>query len=78
MTSLETILSYFTHTTNVTSKGKLKRSQNQNNEVKVNKNQEDISNTYSQDEEGKLVKRKLDAEKARKKTRGPYRKSHVI
>ena len=61
----------------MTSKGKLNRAQNQNNKVKVNKNQEGISNTYSQDEEGKLVKRKLEAEKARKRTQGPYRKSHV-
>jgi hypothetical protein len=61
----------------VTSKGELDRAQNQNNEIKVNKNQVGTSNAYSQVEEGKLVKRKLEAEKARKRTRGPYRKSHI-
>jgi hypothetical protein len=77
MTSLETILSYFTRTTIVTRKGKLNRAQIQNNKVKVIKNQEGNSNTRAQDEEDRFVKRKLEAEKARKRTRGPYRKSHV-
>jgi hypothetical protein len=61
----------------VTRKGKLNRAQIQNNKVKVIKNQEGNSNTRAQDEEDRFVKRKLEAEKARKRTRGPYRKSHV-
>jgi len=45
--------------------------------MNTRKNQKGISNINSLDEEGELIKRKLEAEKARKRTRGPYRKSHV-
>jgi hypothetical protein len=31
----------------------------------------------SLDEETELIRRKLEGEKARKRTRGPYRKSHI-
>ena len=62
---------------NVTSKGKLKRAKNLNDEINTKKNNKGISNINSLDEESELIKRKLEAEKARKRTRGPYRKSHV-
>ncbi|HEU4469320.1 MAG TPA: hypothetical protein VFR61_09840 [Nitrososphaeraceae archaeon] len=58
----------------MTSKGKLKRFKIRYNEEKkydVN------SNKKSLDKETELVKRKLEEDKARKRTRGPYRKSNV-
>jgi hypothetical protein len=61
----------------VTGKGKLNRAQNLNPKINTKKNQKGTSNKNSLDEESELIKRKLEAEKARKRTRGPYRKSHV-
>ena len=61
----------------MTSKGKHNRAQIPNHEMNTRKNQKGISNINSLDEEGELIKRKLEAEKARKRTRGPYRISHV-
>jgi hypothetical protein len=58
----------------VSSQGKLKRSKIRDNEEKkdyVN------SGKKSLDKETELVKRKLEEDKARKRTRGPYRKSNV-
>jgi len=46
-------------------------------ECEEKKNHEVESGKNSFNEETELVKRKLDAEKARKRTRGPYRKSNV-
>ncbi|MGI0023441.1 MAG: hypothetical protein ACRD9Q_11360 [Nitrososphaeraceae archaeon] len=61
----------------MTSKGKLKRAKNLNDEINIKKNDNGTSNINPLDEESELIKRKLEAEKARKRTRGPYRKSHV-
>jgi hypothetical protein len=61
----------------VTSKNKLRRRQTQNNEVGAKKNQNGASSVNQLDEEADLLKRKLEEEKARKRTRGPYRKSHM-
>ena len=61
----------------MTGKGKLNRAQNLNPKINTKKNQKGTSNKNSLDEESELIKRKLEAEKARKRTRGPYRKSHV-
>lgn len=61
----------------MTGKGKLNRAQNLNPKINTKKNQKGTSNINSLDEESELIKRKLEAEKARKRTRGPYRKSHV-
>jgi len=58
----------------VSSQSKLKRSKIRDNEEKkdyVN------SGKKSLDKETELVKRKLEEDKARKRTRGPYRKSNV-
>lgn len=61
----------------MTSKGKLHRAQNLNHQTNTKKNQKETSNIKLLDEESELIKRKLEAVKARKRTRGPYRKSHV-
>ena len=61
----------------MTSKGKHNKALDLNHEINTKKNQKGTSNINSLDEEGELIKRKLEAERARKRTRGPYRKSHV-
>ena len=58
----------------MTSQGKLKRFKIRYNEEK----KYDVkSNKKSLDKETELVKRKQEEDKARKRTRGPYRKSNV-
>lgn len=58
----------------MTSQGKLKRFKFRDNEEK----KDDVnSSKKSLDKETELVKRKLEEDKARKRTRGPYRKSNV-
>jgi hypothetical protein len=61
----------------VISESKLKRIYNKDDEHNEEKNNDGTSSKNSLDEETELVKRKLEGEKARKRTRGPYRKSHV-
>ena len=75
--NLETLLIYFTLTFNVIRQGKIKRFYNKDDEYDEEKNNDRTSSKNSLDEETELVKRKLEAEKARKRTRGPYRKSNV-
>ncbi|MDW0156368.1 MAG: hypothetical protein QOK83_08375 [Nitrososphaeraceae archaeon] len=58
----------------MTSQGKLKRFKIRDNEEKK---YGDNSSKKSLDKETELVKRKLEGDKARKRTRGPYRKSNV-
>lgn len=62
---------------NVTSQNKLRKRQTQNNEGSAKKNQNGTAGMNSLDEEADLLKRKLEEEKARKRTRGPYRKSYM-
>ena len=62
---------------NVTSQNKLRRRQTQNDEGSAKKNQNGTSSMNPLDEESDLLRRKLEEEKARKRTRGPYRKSHM-
>ena len=62
---------------NVTSQNKLRRRQTQNDEGSAKKNQNGTSSMNQLDKEADLLKRKLEEEKARKRTRGPYRKSHM-
>ena len=58
----------------MSSQGKLKRFKIRDNEEK----KDDVnSSKKSLDKETELVKRKLEEDKARKRTRGPYRKSNV-
>jgi hypothetical protein len=61
----------------VTSQNKLRRRQTQNDEGNAKKNQNGTSSMNQLDEEADLLKRKLEEEKARKRTRGPYRKSQM-
>jgi len=61
----------------VTSQNKLRKRQTQNNEGSAKKNQNGTAGMNSLDEEADLLKRKLEEEKARKRTRGPYRKSYM-
>lgn len=71
------IINVFHTYINVTSQNKPKRSQTQDKECSTKKDQIKTSRMNSLDEETKLLRRKLEAVKARKRTRGPYRKSHV-
>lgn len=58
----------------MTSQGKLKRFKIRDNEEK----KDDVkSSKKSLDKETELVKRKQEEDKARKRTRGPYRKSNI-
>lgn len=58
----------------MTNQGKLKRFKIRDNEEK----KDDVkSSKKSLDKETELVKRKQEEDKARKRTRGPYRKSNI-
>ncbi|HVD08792.1 MAG TPA: hypothetical protein VNB67_10135 [Nitrososphaeraceae archaeon] len=59
------------------SQNKLRRRQTQNDEGSAKKNQNGTSIMNQLDEESDLLRKKLEEEKARKRTRGPYRKSHM-
>lgn len=59
------------------SQDKIKKFQIKDDENEEKKNDDGKSDKNSFNEETELVKRKLETEKARKRTRGPYRKSHV-
>ena len=74
---LRNIINLFYCYINVISQGKLKRIYNKDVEHDEEKNNDETSSKNLLDEETELVKRKLEEEKARKRTRGPYRKSHV-
>ena len=71
------IINLFYSYISVIGQGKLKRIYNKDDEYDEEKNNDGTSSKSSLDEETELVKRKLEEEKARKRTRGPYRKSHV-
>jgi hypothetical protein len=60
----------------VTNQGKLKRFKIRDNQYHEEKKY-DVNLKKSLDKETALVKRKLEEDKARKRTRGPYRKSNV-
>lgn len=57
--------------------GRFKKSQVKDDEYCKEKKQVVNSSKDTLDEEIRLVEKKLEAEKARKRTRGPYRKSLV-
>jgi hypothetical protein len=61
----------------VTSQGKPKRFKIKDNPYKQEKKYDINSGKESPDRETELVKRKLEEEKARKRSRGPYRKSNL-
>ncbi|HEY6949660.1 MAG TPA: hypothetical protein VI146_03545 [Nitrososphaeraceae archaeon] len=70
------IINVFSTYTNVTRQNKVRSSHDQRDECPSKKN-EIASTSISLDDETELLKRKLEAEKARKRTRGPYRKSNA-
>lgn len=61
----------------MTSQGKAKRLQIKDNQFKQENNYDVNSGKESLERETELVKRKQEEEKARKRSRGPYRKSNV-
>ena len=61
----------------MTSQGKIKRFKIRDNQNHEEKKYDINSSKKSLDKETELVKRKLEEDKARKRTRGPYRKSNV-
>jgi hypothetical protein len=61
----------------VTSQGRAKRFQIKDNQHKQENKYDINSGKESLDKETELVKRKQEEQKARKRSRGPYRKSNV-
>ena len=61
----------------MTSQSKLKRFKIRDHQYHEEKKDDVNSSKKSLDKETELVKRKLEEDKARKRTRGPYRKSNV-
>ena len=61
----------------MTNQSKLKRFKISDNQYHEEKKYDANSSKKSLDKETELVKRKLEEDKARKRTRGPYRKSNV-
>ena len=61
----------------MTIQNKERKSNDQHAEFKSKKNENATPNLISHNDETELLKRKSDAEKARKRTRGPYRKSNA-
>jgi hypothetical protein len=61
----------------VTSQGRAKRFQIKDKQHKQENKYDINSGKESLDKETELVKRKQEEEKARKRSRGPYRKSNV-
>ena len=61
----------------MTSQGRAKRSKIKDNQYKQENKNDINSGKESLDKETELVKRKQEEEKARKRSRGPYRKSNV-
>jgi hypothetical protein len=61
----------------VTSQGRAKRFQIKDNQHKQENKYDINSGKESLDKETELVKRKQEEQKARKRSRGPYRKSNI-
>jgi len=61
----------------VTRQNKVRRSHGRHDDSNLKKNENVPSNYISLYDETELLKRKLEEEKARKRTRGPYRKSNA-
>ncbi len=59
------------------SQGRAKRSKIKDNQYKQENKNDINSGKESLDKETELVKRKQEEERARKRSRGPYRKSNV-
>lgn len=71
------IINVFSTYISVTRKNRVRRSHDQHDYSNSKKNENVPSNNISLYDETELLKRKLEEEKARKRTRGPYRKSNA-
>jgi len=71
------IINVFRIYINVTRQSKLRGSHGQDSDCSTKKNENGSSSMNSLEEETELLRKKSEEEKARKRTRGPYRKSHV-
>jgi len=71
------IIDVFPTYINVTRQNKVRRSHGRHDYFNLKKNENVPSNYISPYDETELLKRKLEEEKARKRTRGPYRKSNA-
>jgi len=69
------IINVFSAYISVTRQNKVRRSHDLHDDSNLKKNENVPSNYISLYDETELLKRKLEEEKARKRTRGPYRKS---
>jgi hypothetical protein len=69
------IINVFSAYISVTRQNKVRRSRDRHDDSNLKKNENVPSNYISLYDETELLKRKLEEEKARKRTRGPYRKS---
>jgi hypothetical protein len=71
------IINVFPTYISVTRQNKVRRSHGLHDISNLKKNENVPSNYISPYDETELLKRKLEEEKARKRTRGPYRKSNA-
>jgi hypothetical protein len=71
------IINVFYTYINVRRQNKVRRSHDRHDYSNLTKNENVPSNYISLYDETELLKRKLEEEKARKRTRGPYRKSNA-
>jgi hypothetical protein len=71
------IINVFSAYISVTRQNKVRRSHGRHEYSNLKKNENVLSNYISPYDETELLKRKLEEEKARKRTRGPYRKSNA-
>lgn len=71
------IINVFSTYISVTRQNKVRRSHDRHDYSNSKKNENVPSNNISLYDETELLKRKLEEEKARKRTRGPYRKSNA-
>ena len=71
------IINVFSAYISVTRQNKVRRSHDRHDDSNLKKNENVPSNYISLYDESELLKRKLEEEKARKRTLGPYRKSNA-
>ena len=77
MPNIGNIINVFSAYISVTRQNKVRRSHDRHDYSNLTKNENVPSNYISLYNETELLKRKLEEEKARKRTRGPYRKSNA-
>ncbi len=77
LVNIGNVINVFSTYINVTRQNKVRRSHGRHDYSNLKKNGNVPSNYISLYDETELLKRKLEEEKARKRTRGPYRKSNA-